>query len=138
MIPLRLAPLLPVVPPTITPFAFAAETFAGDGVQVSCYVSRGDLPLTISWTFNGEPIREDQGITTTQLGRNSLLTIESATAEHSGNYTCLAMNRAAVQTYSVPLKVNGTPTRGVLERVPPPDPSTIPFKQGFLSVQSVP
>lgn len=48
-------------------------------------------------------------VSTTQVGPlTSLLTITSATAWHSGNYTCVAGNRAGSTNYSVSLLVHGT------------------------------
>lgn len=99
------------MPPHITPFAFEAEAFAGDSVQLSCYVARGDLPFNVTWLFRGRPVLADNalGIVTGLMGpRNSLLTIESVSADHSGNYTCVASNQAASVRHTAPLRVNGT------------------------------
>ncbi|XP_034229993.1 Down syndrome cell adhesion molecule-like protein Dscam2 isoform X12 [Thrips palmi] len=123
-----------MVPPHITPFAFEAEAFAGDSVQLSCYVSRGDLPLTVSWRFDGRLVPGGNeaaadaslppGISTERMGtRNSVLTIESVSAAHSGNYTCMARNKAAVVEHTAPLKVN-VPPRWILE------PTDKAFAQG--------
>lgn len=99
-----------LVPPHITPFSFEAEAFAGDGVQLSCYVARGDLPLNVSWSLEGRAVEHIKGVAVERMGtRNSLLTIESVAAEHSGNYTCTATNRAASVQHTAPLLVNGTP-----------------------------
>ena len=101
------------VPPHITPFAFEDEVFAGDGVQVTCYVSRGDLPLSITWTFNGVPISsatsKQTGIVASQSNsRTSILSVESVSANHSGEYSCEASNRAATVEHVAVLMVNGT------------------------------
>lgn len=39
--------------------------------------------------------------------RNSVLSIDSAGAQHAGNYTCVAKNRADTAAYSAELVVNG-------------------------------
>lgn len=39
-----------------------------------------------------------------------MLTIDSVTDEHSGNYTCVAQNKAGTARYSADLNVNGTVT----------------------------
>ena len=80
----------------------------GDFAQISCIVTSGDQPLTISWSFHGNQISADTGITTTNLGsRLSMLVIESVKHNHQGNYTCKAKNAAGVRSYTAELKVNG-------------------------------
>lgn len=39
--------------------------------------------------------------------RNSMLSIDSAGAQHAGNYTCAAKNHASNATFSADLVVNG-------------------------------
>ena len=52
---------------------------------------------------DGEP-----GISTTPMGpRASFLSIESVGHRHSGEYTCVARNKAGNASYSAYLKVNG-------------------------------
>ena len=83
----------------------------GDFAQISCIVTSGDQPLTISWSFHGdgsESDAPDNGITTTNLGtRMSLLVIEEVKHTHQGHYTCQAKNNAGISSYSTQLKVNG-------------------------------
>ena len=80
----------------------------GDFAQISCIVTSGDQPLMISWSFHGNQISADTGITTTNLGtRMSLLVIESVGHHHQGNYTCKAKNGAGVRSHTAELKVNG-------------------------------
>ena len=83
----------------------------GGFAQVSCIVTKGDEPLSISWTFHGSHITSDLGITTTPLGtKGSSLMIPSVGYSHRGNYTCQATNSAGTRAQTVELKVNG---RGV-------------------------
>lgn len=71
-------------------------------------VSTGDLPLNISWTFNGKSLDDLAGLTiATTSARVSALTIDSVTHKHAGNYTCFAANRASTSTYHAILNVNG-------------------------------
>lgn len=50
------------------------------------------------------------GVTTTKISeRSNLLIISSVMATHSGNYTCTATNAAGTTSYTVPIRVNGTP-----------------------------
>lgn len=74
-----------------------------------CSVPNGDLPMTITWFLNGKSAVEYSGMSSTKLGKRSLvLSIESVGAEHSGNYTCLAKNIAGTTEYTTELKVYGT------------------------------
>lgn len=104
--------VLPFIPftvlPYIIPFEFEGDANTGDSVQLNCYVSKGDTPLTITWTLNGENIKPDIGISAVLIGqRTNLLTINSVEAEHAGEYTCLALNKAGRTLHSATLNVNG-------------------------------
>lgn len=71
--------------------------------------TEGDLPLEISWYLNEKSVVEYPGITTSRVGkRNLVLNIESVAADHSGNFTCIAHNRAGSVSHTTDLKVNGT------------------------------
>lgn len=87
-----------------------SQIFAGEAIQVNCFVSRGDIPIMIGWQVNGQSLSiSGSGITTTQIGpRSSLLAIGSVTDQHSGNYTCYAENKAGRAEYTVSLNVHGT------------------------------
>lgn len=94
--------------PYITPFDFESEANTGEGVQVSCYVSKGDLPVGIVWTLNGKPISLHSGISMIPIGgRTSLITISSVEADHAGEYQCTASNQAGSSSHSTTLFVNG-------------------------------
>ena len=77
-------------------------------VQVTCNVRRGDLPLSISWSLEGDTISSEPAITTTMIGtRTSILMISSVGYRHSGKYACIAKNNAGMTFESTRLKVNG-------------------------------
>lgn len=101
--------LVPIVAPIITPISVEPQVFAGETIQLNCFISRGDSPVSISWFLNGEKISmRGPLISTTQVGsRTSLLTITSATAWHSGDYTCVAENQGGRTNYTVSLLVHG-------------------------------
>lgn len=102
--------------PHIIPFDLEEEVNSGESIQLNCHVSKGDAPLKISWNFHGEALSSHMGITTTKLGdRSSVLTIGSAMAAHSGNYTCTATNAAGSTSYTAPVHVNGTGSRMLIE-----------------------
>ena len=99
----------------IGPFSFGDHDYTlGMSAQINCIVIEGDLPVDISWTFHGRSRRPDDaasssGIETTKIGsRSSVLNIDSVNADHSGNFTCIARNAAAVRNYTATLNVYGT------------------------------
>lgn len=58
---------------------------------------------------HGHTIVNMDGVVTASMNRrNSILTIESAQAYHTGEYTCIAENIVGVIKYSGYLNVNGT------------------------------
>lgn len=94
----------------INPFSFGGNSFhAGQSVTVQCTVSEGDLPLTITWAFNGEPIQSSEEISTSKISKRvTVLAIDSVAAKHAGNYTCFAQNRIGKASYTTSLNVNGS------------------------------
>ena len=91
------------------PLTFGAEVLnEGQFAQVVCIVTKGDEPLTITWSLQGEIVSSEPTLSTTSLGtRTSMLTIQSVGYRHSGTYTCTASNKAGSNYESVELKVNG-------------------------------
>lgn len=95
--------------PHILPFALDEEVHTGDSAQLTCHVSKGDRPLSIEWAVHGQPVRPGSGVEVLAVNeKTSILTITSASAEHSGDYTCRASNRAGSATHTAPVHVNGT------------------------------
>lgn len=96
--------------PKILPFSFGeSPLFAGQSAQLQCFVSSGDPPLDITWSFHGRSDISHLGITTLKINKKtSVLSIESANSQHQGVYTCTAKNPAGVVNYSATLEVHGT------------------------------
>ena len=100
--------------PHILPFALDEEVHTGDSAQLTCHVSKGDRPLSIEWEWavHGQPVRPGSAVEGVEVlavnEKTSILTITSASAEHSGDYTCRASNRAGSATHTAPVHVNGT------------------------------
>ncbi|XP_049309247.1 Down syndrome cell adhesion molecule-like protein Dscam2 isoform X41 [Bactrocera dorsalis] len=114
-----------MVPPKIAHFDFGdhAVNFE-ESVSVNCLIYLGDLPMDITWLFNGQPINIYTGVSIVKGGKKaSILTIDSVHAGHAGNYTCKARNDAAAVEYTAELIVN-VPPRWILE------PTDKAFAQG--------
>jgi Immunoglobulin domain len=100
------------VPPKIVPFGFGDEpSNFGDSAFVQCSVSSGDSPIELQWYLNGALVTvadKLRGISTVLLGKRvNALAIESVKGHHAGNYTCVAINRAARANFTTSLVVNG-------------------------------
>ena len=91
------------------PFSFGGDVMnEGSFAQVTCVVSEGDEPLTISWSFHGHNLTSGLGISTANLGsRVSALMINSVGHRHMGVYACSASNAAGDATFAAELRVNG-------------------------------
>lgn len=111
-------PLLPIlgyqkssVPPQILPFSFGEEALnPGDSTAVNCMITKGDVPLRITWTLNGQPIvNEENGLQVVKMSaRLSSLSIESLSDRHRGIFRCIVSNDAGETYYLSELKINGT------------------------------
>lgn len=91
------------------PFAFGSKPYQeGQFVSVQCIVTSGDIPLTITWTFNGNPLVDMDGVSISKSGqRLSTLAIDSVSGKHAGNYSCIGRNDVGVDTHTAKLRVNG-------------------------------
>lgn len=97
------------VPPRIRPFEFESAVFSGEPAQLTCFVTKGDRPLRISWYLHSKELTSQTGITTSTMGdRASSLSIASTSLSNAGNYTCVAQNAAGMDYHSAYLEVNGT------------------------------
>ena len=96
-------------PPRIIPFSFGSDVVdSGSFAQLTCVVSHGDMPITITWSLKGQELNSGPSITTNMLGqRASILVISSVDYSHVGEYTCRATNPAGSVTHSANLRVNG-------------------------------
>lgn len=101
-----------VVPPKISPFSSgnAEAVHLGQYITYQCTITEGDLPLNILWTFNKQPLinEDNEDIIISKLGRrSSVLTIESVNAKNAGNYTCQGSNKAGKASFTTQLRVIG-------------------------------
>ncbi|ESO90668.1 hypothetical protein LOTGIDRAFT_163888 [Lottia gigantea] len=103
-----------VEPPVVDEFSFGYRK-EGDRIMISCVVSSGDLPITIGWYKDNNPIPHDLGVVIQTIGPfSSLLSISDVSPRHNGNYTCYASNAAAYTNYTAPLHVQ-VPPRWVIK-----------------------
>lgn len=93
--------------------------YSGDDVQVNCYVSRGDEPVSVSWTLNGEPLTDSRaGVQILNVGsKTSLLTLNNVNHRSDGEYRCWASNPAGAVSFPANLTVLGK-TRAATRRPP--------------------
>ncbi len=92
------------------PFQFGDDSFnPGDSTAVNCMISKGDLPLNVKWTLNGQPVvNGENGLQVVKMSsRLSSLSIESLSDRHRGVFRCIVSNGAGESTYSSELKING-------------------------------
>ncbi|KAK9752837.1 Immunoglobulin I-set domain [Popillia japonica] len=98
-----------IVPPKVSPFYAENTLHVGDRTSLTCSVTKGDLPLTISWRKDGRTLDPTQ-ISITQVDQfTSILLIESLSSEHNGNYSCVVRNQAAEVSHTQQLVVNVPP-----------------------------
>uniref|UniRef100_A0A1B0DHI0 Ig-like domain-containing protein n=1 Tax=Phlebotomus papatasi TaxID=29031 RepID=A0A1B0DHI0_PHLPP len=77
----------------------------GETVQAQCTISGGDLPVNVTWYYNGLPLETYLGVYTEKRGnRINNLMIDSVVGKHMGNYTCVAVNRAGIVQHSAELR----------------------------------
>lgn len=127
-----------VVPPRISPFYFENAVTEGMRTQLMCTTSQGDQPFNITWLRDESPIQARRDVTTEQpypaTGTSyiqisdyspfsSILTINSVTAKHSGNYTCQISNVAGVAEHTADLSVSGWSPYFLIPLASPSSPS---------------
>ncbi|XP_060535010.1 cell adhesion molecule Dscam2 isoform X1 [Cylas formicarius] len=106
-----------IVPPKISPFYSVNTLHVGDRASLTCSVTKGDLPLTISWRKDGRSLEAGHTVSITQVDQfTSILVIESLSPEHNGNYSCVVRNLAAEVAHTQLLVVN-VPPRWLVEPV---------------------
>lgn len=96
------------MPPRILPFSQDHHLSEGNRLTLTCVVTEGDLPLTIKWYKDGEPLDGREHVSQHTWGDyNSHLGIVNVLPHHAGNYTCRASNSAASDQQTAALYVNG-------------------------------
>ena len=83
----------------------------GERLTLTCAVTKGDLPLTMSWVV--DDTSADTSVTsqvkTLQINAfTSILSIDTLQLVNSGNYSCVVRNAAATVTQSQLVRIRGT------------------------------
>jgi len=98
---------------------------------------KGDSPLVVRWAFQSRPLAPSPtGLTVNGLGeRISVLSIQSLSAVHNGEYTCTAENGAGTANYTATLTVNGLSLKVQCSLcvLPTPIPSQIRLRKSSAS-----
>nr|CAD7578394.1 unnamed protein product [Timema californicum] len=94
-------------PPEIAPFQFPSNLQEGMRAQVSCSIISGDFPISITWRKDAGPLPQDADVHEQQHQFVSNLLFGNLAARHSGHYTCIASNAAAVANFTARLVVRG-------------------------------
>ncbi|XP_029678061.1 Down syndrome cell adhesion molecule-like protein Dscam2 [Formica exsecta] len=99
-----------IVPPKISPFTADRDLHLGERTTLTCSVTRGDQPLSITWLKDGRSMGPSERVTVTNVDQyNSILMIESLSPDHNGNYSCVARNVAAEVSHTQRLVVHVPP-----------------------------
>ncbi|ERL93382.1 hypothetical protein D910_10674, partial [Dendroctonus ponderosae] len=98
----------------------APAMHVGDRASLTCSVTKGDLPLTITWKKDGRILNAGSSVSITEVDQfTSILVIESLSPEHNGNYSCVVRNAAAEVAHTQQLAVNVSLSVCLLLSVPP-------------------
>ncbi|CAL4196854.1 unnamed protein product, partial [Meganyctiphanes norvegica] len=97
-------------PPEIDPFTINREKEEGDRLQLSCAVSKGDLPMTINWLKDGRHMQHDPMVEIKQTSDfTKALFFKSLKEHHAGSYTCEVANAAASVNHTAVLHIKLSP-----------------------------
>lgn len=95
--------------PKLLPFSFPSEVKAGEVIQASCIVNKGDEPINLIWYKDERPLVTSENFMISNVGSKvSNLVLLDVSADHSGTYTCQAFNAVGTSKFSSKLKVKGT------------------------------
>ncbi|XP_058830387.1 cell adhesion molecule Dscam2 isoform X2 [Topomyia yanbarensis] len=96
--------------PVIEPFSFPKNIKVGGRAQLTCSVSSGDMPVYFSWKKDGLSIPLNLQAIEKKEEFFTLLILKDISAQHSGTYTCFALNAAAQVNYTAELLVQVPPS----------------------------
>ena len=96
--------------PEILPFAFPSAVQEGQLLQVACTVTKGDDPVTIQWYKDDQPLQSSPAFVINAVdSRLNFLILRGVSFEHTGVYSCVAVNSAGRARVQAELRVQGRP-----------------------------
>ncbi|XP_076048902.1 cell adhesion molecule Dscam2-like isoform X5 [Oratosquilla oratoria] len=98
-----------VKPPVLAEFTFPDSIVSGMRLSVSCSIMSGDLPISITWQRDGNPMPQDPDVTETHSQFFSNLVFSNIQGRHAGDYTCTASNSAASTAFTASMNVRVAP-----------------------------
>nr|XP_042899030.1 Down syndrome cell adhesion molecule-like protein 1 homolog [Parasteatoda tepidariorum] len=93
--------------PVLHPLFIPPNLGIGDGLDITCSLKRGTLPITFEWLLKNRKINNVSGIRINTSERRSVLVIQKIDVEHIGNYSCTATNINGYDTVLTHLTVEG-------------------------------
>ncbi|XP_076306891.1 cell adhesion molecule Dscam1-like isoform X2 [Tachypleus tridentatus] len=91
--------------PIIQPFTFPKDVTSGKKITVTCSVASGHPPLEFHWFKNGKKITSSSLMEIRSYSDFSMIVIENANNQSSGNYTCEVSNIVGQDTHTSVLEV---------------------------------
>lgn len=102
--------LVEAVPPHVVPFRLPESLEIDQRLVVTCAVSKGSLPIAISWRKDGSPVVPNELLRVVHVDDyQETLQILKLGSEHVGNYTCAAKNAFGSDQMSVAVVLNFKP-----------------------------
>nr|XP_018916966.1 PREDICTED: Down syndrome cell adhesion molecule-like protein Dscam2 isoform X2 [Bemisia tabaci] len=119
-------------PPEIAPFQFPANLREGNRAHVSCSITSGDLPITVTWRKDGLPLPQDNEVQEHMQEFASTLSFSHLRARHTGLYTCIISNAAASTNFTADLVIQVAPSW----TVEPEDTTVIHEQSAYIHCQA--
>ncbi|XP_022235066.1 Down syndrome cell adhesion molecule-like protein Dscam2 [Limulus polyphemus] len=99
-----------LIPPVIEPFIIPTGLEEGSRSKILCSVTKGDTPIRISWLKDEKPIPSYLEVNEAAIDDfSTFLTFPRLLLKHTGNYTCVAENKAGSTNYTAPMIIYAPP-----------------------------